>query len=166
MTGLDLETNMIIEVAALTTDYEFNELETFHCVVKPERHYLDKMDDWNKKTHGESGLLDLIQKVGISPLDAEDKFLKFILTNFKDERPIICGNSVGHDRRFLNLYFKKVSEKLHYRTLDVTSWKIVFKDIHGLEYQKKGTHRALDDIRESIEELKFYVRYVTWPEGC
>lgn len=165
MTGLVVEHNMIIEVASIVTDYDMNELDTFHAVIKPDTFYLDQMDDWNKKTHNETGLLAAIHSVGKRPELVEESFLKFIVKNFKDERPIIAGNSVGHDRRFLNQYFKKVSEKLHYRTLDVTSWKIVFKDIHGLEYQKKGTHRALDDIRESVEELKYYMKFVNWPEG-
>ncbi len=163
MTGLDVETNVVIEMAAIVTDYGFQELDTLHCVIKPEKKYLDQMDDWNKKTHAETGLLDAIAKNGIPQHEAETRFLQLIQKHFGEERPIIAGNSVGHDRKFLNQYYKSISNRLHYRTLDVTSWKIVLKDIYGIEYEKKGTHRALDDIRESIEELKYYLKFFNLP---
>ena len=77
----------------------------------------------------------------------------------KDDRPILAGNSISQDRLFLNKYFKKFSGELHYRMLDVSSWKIIFNYKFDLKYEKKNAHRALDDIRESIEELKYYLSY-------
>lgn len=167
MTGLDVEKELIIEIAAIVTDMNFNVLDTYETVINQPQTYLDRMDDWNKKHHGESGLLAKIP-FGKTPSDAEEDLLRLLKKHWprsekperKDDLVILCGNSVMQDRLFLERAFKIFSSKLHYRQLDVTSWKLIFNEKYGLKYEKKNSHRALDDIKESIEELKFYVRFI------
>ena len=77
----------------------------------------------------------------------------------KEDKPILAGNSIGQDRLFLNKYMHRFADHLHYRMLDVSSWKIVFNHKYGVKYGKTNSHRALDDIKESIEEMKFYLRH-------
>ena len=80
--------------------------------------------------------------------------------HFGGEPAILCGNSIGQDRTFINWHFKALNRKLHYRMLDVTSWKVIYQSVYGLKFEKKNTHRAVDDIRESIAELQFYMSFV------
>jgi oligoribonuclease len=162
MSGLEVESNVIIEAAAVITDFELNELESYHAVVKQDQKYIDQMDDWNKKTHGESGLIQMIPH-GKNPDLVEEELINLVRKHFGNEKVIIAGNSVNHDKLFLNTYFKKLSQHFHYRTLDVTSWKIVMKNTFQIDFQKKNAHRAIDDIRESILELKHYLKYFKKP---
>lgn len=156
MTGLDVEKEVIIEVAAIVSDYDFNSLDTYHSVVKQDQKYIDSMDNWNKEHHGSSGLIAKIPD-GQLPQKVESDLIDFCKKHFGKDRPIIAGNSISQDRLFIDKYFKSLAALLHYRMLDVSSWKIIYNDKFGLKYQKKNTHRALDDIQESIEELKFYL---------
>jgi oligoribonuclease len=158
MTGLDIEKEVIIEVAAIVTDWEFKELDTYHAVVKQPQEYLDRMDDWNTEHHGASGLTALVAK-GKDQTVVENELLALISKHFgssNKERPIIAGNSIAQDRLFITKYMKSLNAALHYRMLDVSSWKIVYNDKFKIKYEKENTHRALDDIRESIAELKYY----------
>jgi oligoribonuclease len=159
MSGLEIETNVIIEVACIITNEKLEEIETYHAIVQQPQKYLDQMDEWNKKTHKESGLLDKIPQ-GKPPQEVEKELVSLGKKHFGSERIILAGNSVGHDRAFLNHYFKDFSKMLHYRLLDVSSWKIIFKDVLNFKFDKKNTHRALDDIRESIGELKYYMGFI------
>lgn len=159
MSGLEVEKEVIIECAVIITDYNLKELETYHTVVKQPQRYIDGMDEWNKKTHGESGLIAQIPN-GKDPELVEKELIELGTKYFGNSKIILAGNSVGHDKAFLNYHYKKFSSLLHYRLLDVTSWKLVFKDILKVKHEKKNTHRALDDIRESIEELKFYMKFI------
>lgn len=162
MSGLEVESNVIIEAAAVITDFDLNELESYHAVVKQDQKYIDQMDDWNKKTHGESGLIHKIPN-GKSPELVEEELIDLVRKHFGNEKVIIAGNSVSHDKLFLSTYFKKLSKYFHYRTLDVTSWKIIMKNTFHVDFQKKNSHRAVDDIRESISELKHYLKYFKKP---
>lgn len=159
MTGLSVDTEVIIETAAIVTDAQFKELSTFEAVVKQPQIYLDRMDDWNKKHHSESGLVAKIPN-GRDPLDVQTDLSQLVTEFFpnKKAKPILAGNSIGQDRLFINKYFPDFAQQLHYRMLDVTSWKIIFNS-RNIEFKKKNKHRALDDIRESIEELKFYISH-------
>ncbi len=159
MSGLDVEKEVIIEAAAIVTDFEFNILDQYHAVVKQDQKYIDHMDDWNKKHHGESGLIAKIPD-GLAPEKVEADLLQMITKNFAKERPMLAGNSISQDRLFIDKYFKNLAAKLHYRILDVSSWKIIFNEKYNLKYPKKNTHRALEDIQESISELKFYLEKV------
>ncbi|MFN3697877.1 MAG: oligoribonuclease [Pseudobdellovibrio sp.] len=165
MTGLDVNKEVVIEVACIVTDLNFKELETFETVVKQPQSYLDSMDEWNKKHHGDSGLTAKVPH-GMEPSAVEFHLISMIERHFPDAqrdrkmRPILAGNSISQDRLFIDKYFTKLSEKLHYRMLDVSSWKIIFNNKFEKVYKKQNSHRALDDIRESIGELRYYLDQV------
>lgn len=161
MTGLDHEKEVIIEAAAMITNTKLEVLDQYHSVVKQPQSYIDSMDDWNKKHHGESGLTALIP-TGKDPEVVEADLIAFVDKHFdKKDRIILCGNSIGQDRLFINKYFKKFAERLHYRMLDVTAFKVVFNNFYQISYAKPmAQHRATGDIQESINELKKYLSYV------
>lgn len=158
MTGLDVEKEVVIEVAAIVTDIELKELDTYHAVVKQPQEFLERMDDWNKEHHGASGLTAQVPN-GRDPQLVEEDLLKLVAQYFS-EPAVIAGNSIGQDRLFINKYFPRLASKLHYRMLDVTAWKIMMNERFGLRHAKQNTHRALDDIRESIGEMAFYLQHV------
>lgn len=161
MTGLDVEKEVIIEVAAIVTDFDLHELANFSAIVKQPQHYLDSMDAWNKAHHTESGLVKLIPN-GSEPAEVEKQLLDLGNRFFPDDEPIIlAGNSIATDRLFINKYLKEFSYRLHYRMLDVTSWKVVFANKYGKQFKKANKHRAIDDIKESIKEFKYYLSFVT-----
>lgn len=163
MSGLDVESCRILECAAIVTDHKWQELATFETIVFQPDSVLDAMDAWCTKTHGESGLTAAVRN-GVPEAEAEQNFLRFIEKEIgfsETDKIIIAGNSIGQDRKFLDRYWTNVSQKLHYRMLDVSSFKIVFNtSTINKVFEKKGAHRALDDIRESIAELKFYLNFV------
>ena len=158
MTGLDPERDVVIEVAGLVTNYQFEELDCFHQVVKQHQDYLEKMDKWNTKQHKKSGLYDLVPN-GIPQDHMESILLTLASKHFKEEKIILAGNSIYQDRLFVKKYFPKFAKLLHYRMLDISAWKIIFAD-KGVEFKKENKHRALDDIRESVRELKSYLQYI------
>jgi len=164
MTGLDEKEDHIIEVAAQFTDLELNLVgEPFHQVVFQPPEALARMDDWCKKTHGESGLTEKIPN-GQPLHKVEESLIEFCQPYLeKKERIILCGNSVGNDQRFIAHHMREFSKNMHYRVIDVSSYKEIFKSRWKIEFAKKNTHRALDDIIESIEELKMYLSYVKVP---
>ena len=159
MTGLDVDKEVPIEVACIITDWQWNSLATYHTVIKQPQKILDAMDDWNSKHHKESGLLAAIPN-GTDPLVADEELSLWIGQHFGSERAVLCGNSINQDRLFIRKYMPKTEARLHYRQLDVTSWKVVFNSLYQQKFKKKEAHRALDDIRESIEEFKFYLSFV------
>ena len=159
MTGLDVEKERPIEVAALITDLKLNEIAKYHAVIFQPQSLLNKMDDWNRTHHGKSGLLDQIP-TGKSMEVVDRELSELIDSVYHGERAILAGNSIGQDRLFLDRYFLKTSKLLHYRMLDVSSWKIVFQTMYGKFFDKQESHRAMDDIHESINELKFYMQHV------
>lgn len=158
MTGLNVEAERIIEVAAVVTDLKFTPLDQYHAVVKQPQVFLDRMDDWNRTHHKASGLTEKIPS-GKEPEVVENELVEFITKNFVGERPILCGNSISQDRLFITRYWPKLNMQLHYRMLDVSSWKVVMNSIFQKVYHKTNTHRAIDDINESIGELKFYLSF-------
>ena len=159
MTGLDVETEVIIEVGAIIPDIDFKEIDRYHAVVNQPSHYLEHMDDWNTQHHTESGLIDLIPN-GKKPREVEEELCLLADQHFsKEDPPVIAGNSIHQDRVFLQNQFKKFYNKLHYRVLDISSWKIIIKEKYGFEYKKQNRHRAVDDIEESISELKAYLDF-------
>lgn len=165
MTGLDVETEVIIEVAAIVTDLNFKELDSFETVVKQPSHYLEHMDDWNREHHTKSGLLKKIPQ-GMDPEFTEVKLIDLIKKHWPDpkDKPILAGNSIAQDRLFIDRYFLQLSKLLHYRLMDVSSWKIIFANMYGFTYSKTNQHRALDDIRESIQEMQAYLQYINLPK--
>jgi len=157
MTGLDVEKERIIEVGAIITDTQLNPIDDFHRIVFQPNELLAKMDDWNQKHHGASGLLDAIPD-GDKEEAVEKDLIDWCEKHF-NEPIILAGNSIGQDRLFIDKYFTEFARHLHYRQLDVTSFKLHFAT-QGVEFKKKNTHRAIDDIKESIEELKFFWSHV------
>jgi oligoribonuclease len=159
MTGLEVEKEVPIEVAAIVTNWNFETLGTFHTIIKQEQKYIDAMDDWNKRQHGISGLTALIPS-GKPMADTDRELSEFIQKHFAGERAILYGNSISQDRLFIRRYLPLTESKLHYRMMDVSSWKVVFNELYDLKYKKKEGHRALDDIGESMNELKFYLSHI------
>jgi oligoribonuclease len=164
MTGLDVEKEVVIEVAAMVTTASLEPQDQYHAIIKQPQSFIDNMDDWNKKHHRESGLVDLIP-TGKDPKYVEDELLDFIKKHFDPkEKIILAGNSIGQDRLFINKYFKRLNERLHYRMLDVTAFKVLFNNFYQISYAKKESrHRAVGDILESINELKKYVGFIKVP---
>lgn len=164
MTGLDVEKEVIIECAVIITDYNFRIFDEYETVVKQPQVYLDRMDDWNKKHHGESGLIKKVP-FGQTPETVENELIQLTKKYWpgdlpKGQRPVLAGNSIMQDRLFINKYLPKFAGLLHYRMLDVTSWKIVMNTKYGIRHEKRNSHRALDDIKESISELRHYMSFL------
>ena len=160
MTGLDPDSDVIIEIATIVTDAHLNILaEGPVMAVHQSDETLAKMDDWCVRTHGASGLTDRVRASSINDSQAEKLTLEF-LSQWVDPRTSpMCGNSICQDRRFLYRYMPKLEAFFHYRNLDVSTVKELARRwkpdvLDGLS--KQGTHLALDDIRESIAELKHY----------
>lgn len=160
MTGLDEANDHILEVAVMITDIELNPVAEYDQVVFQAKEVLDGMNDWCKEHHGKSGLTAAVAS-GKPLVEVEKDLLELIKKYFKhDERIVLVGNSVGNDRRFIDRYMPDFSRKLHYRVVDVSSFKEVFRDRYGIKFEKKNAHRALGDITESINELKHYLSFV------
>ncbi len=160
MTGLDPEQDTIIEIATIVTDDQLNLVEEgpVFAVAQPEP-VLAAMDDWNQKTHGESGLLDRIRKEGVSMAQAEAETLEFVRRHVDERTAPLCGNTIWQDRRFLVKYMPTLEAWLHYRLIDVSTIKELAQRWHpdvAAGHSKKNAHTALSDIRESIDELKYY----------
>ena len=159
MSGLDPDKEVIIEIATIVTDCQLNVLEEGPDLVlhQPEI-YLTRMDDWNKNQHSKSGLIDDVRRSMISLEEAETQTLDFIKKYCEAKQNPLCGNAVHHDRRFLIKYMPRIHEFLHYRHVDVSTVKTVVSKWYPKlkEVKKNTTHRALSDIRESIEELSLY----------
>lgn len=163
MSGLDVAACRVLEVAAIVTDGDFQPLESYEAVVYQPPEVLAAMDAWCQENHGKSGLTAAVAG-GKPEALVEQELLGLISRHFRDEeKPILCGNSIGQDRKFIDAYMPTLSRRLHYRMLDVTSFKIVFSGKFGLEYQKKGSHRALGDTLESIAELQHYLSFLPPP---
>jgi len=163
MTGLDEKVDTILEVAIVITDAEFKTLEEYHRIVYQPQEVLDKMNDWCKRTHGESGLTAAVPN-GTPLATVEKEILELLNRHYKpNDRTVLVGNSVGNDRRFIDAYLPEVAKRLHYRLIDVSSFKEIFREKYGLQFAKGNKHRAIDDIHESIRELSFYLSYVNVP---
>ena len=160
MTGLDPERERIIEIATLVTDAELNIIaEGPNLVIHQQDALLDAMDEWCTRQHGQSGLTQQVRDSNISERDAELATLDFIKQHVDQGASPICGNSIGQDRRFLVPYMAELEAYFHYRNLDVSSIKELARRwrpdiLNGVT--KKGSHLALDDIKDSINELIHY----------
>jgi oligoribonuclease len=165
MTGLDDQKDSILEVAAVITDIELRPLAEYHRIVFQPPHVIESMNDWCKKTHGDSGLTAAIPNG--TPLATVEKELIEVLDKHytSQDRIVLAGNSVGNDRRFIDRYMPEFAKRLHYRLIDVSSFKEIFRERYNLNFPKGNAHRAVDDIHESIRELTFYLSYVTIPEA-
>ncbi len=161
MSGLEPETCRVLEIAALVTDGDLNLIaEGPDLVIHQSDEVLAAMDAWNTKHHGESGLTERVRNSDIEVAEAEELTLQFLRNHTSAGSSPLCGNSIWRDRRFLSRYMPVLDEYLHYRLIDVSTVKELFRrwrtDVQPPE--KSGSHRALDDIRESVDELRFYRR--------
>lgn len=160
MTGLDPVEDRILEVAVIATDWDFNEIATYEAVKKvgPRlmkkrmsipfwEHYSEVRDAlWAQNAGGKNGRI------------VENELLEFIDEHFDPkERVVLAGNSIHQDRKFIENEWHRLNERLHYRMLDVSAWKIVFEGKYGKKFAKPEEHRAMEDIRGSIMELKYYM---------
>lgn len=161
MTGLNPEQgDRIIEIATLVTDSELNTLaEGPVMAIHQPQSLLDKMNSWCVEQHGKSGLTKRVQESRISEKEAEEKTIAFLKHWVPEKASPICGNTIYQDRRFLLQYMPGLERYFHYRQLDVSTLKILAQRwapgiVEG--FTKASTHLALQDIRDSIEELKYY----------
>ena len=160
MTGLDPEKERIIEIATIVTDKDLNILaEGPVLAIHQSDELLNKMSDWCVKTHTENGLVERVKQSKLTERAAELQTLDFLKKWVPKGASPICGNSIAQDKRFLYRYMPDLAEFFHYRHLDVSTLKELasrWKPEMLNQFNKKNTHLALDDIKESIEELKFY----------
>ncbi len=160
MTGLDTERDQVIEIATIVTDSNLNILaEGPMLAIHQPAEVMEAMDEWNTRQHGGSGLTERVRKSDLSEADAEARTLAFLKQHVSAGASPMCGNSICQDRRFLARCMPRLETYFHYRNLDVSSLKELVNrwapDLaDGLV--KRGKHLALDDIRDSIDELRYY----------
>lgn len=160
MTGLDTMSDQIIEIATIVTDENLNELACGpELVIRQAREVMDGMDDWNTRQHGESGLTKRVLASTTSTREAEVLTLKFLRQYARPGKSPMCGNSICQDRRFMARLMPDLEAYFHYRNLDVSTLKILaqrWAPETAAGFAKGSSHRALDDIRDSIAELAYY----------
>lgn len=160
MTGLEPDTDVIIEIATIVTDSQLNILAQGPVyAIHQSAETMNAMDEWNTRQHGKSGLTARVLESNITTEQAEQETIEFLRNWVPEGKSPICGNSIGQDRRFLVRYMPKLEAYFHYRNLDVSTLKELARRwkpevLEGVK--KSGAHLALDDIVDSIEELKHY----------
>ena len=164
MTGLQPDSDRVIEIAVLVTDPQLNVLATGPVlVVHQPQEVLDAMDSWNRSTHAKTGLIERVRASSLTEAQAEAQALEFLAAHEPPNTSPMCGNSICQDRRFLARWMPRLEAYFHYRNLDVSSLKELVRRwkpelLKG--FTKEGKHEALADILESIEELRFYRKSV------
>ena len=160
MTGLNPLVDRIIEIATIITDDQLEVVEEGPVfAIRQEETLLAGMDEWNQTHHSQSGLLERVRKDGVTELEAEAATLDFIARHVGPGESPLCGNTIWQDRRFLVRYMPVLEAHLHYRNIDVSSVKELaqrWRPALLSGFSKKNQHTALADIRESVEELRFY----------
>lgn len=168
MTGLDPQEDRILEVAAIVTDWDFKELAVYEAAVKVAPRVIQKRmvkgpaaTFWNSVPFTRDALIEQNSAHGRPVRTVENELLTFLDEHFPKDIPVLlAGNSIHADRKFIDHEWKRVSKRLHYRMLDVSAWKVVFEGKFGKKFAKREAHRALDDIRGSIEELTYYLKKI------
>ncbi|OWY40506.1 oligoribonuclease [Xenophilus sp. AP218F] len=160
MTGLNPDSDRIIEVAMIVTDSQLNVIaESPVLVVHQPDAILDGMDDWNKNTHGKSGLIAKVKASALTEAEAEQQLLDFMMQYVPERVTPMCGNTIHQDRRFMARWMPRLEAYFHYRNLDVSTLKELckrWKPEVARGVVKRGKHEALADILESIEEMRYY----------
>jgi len=165
MTGLDPAEDRIMEVAAIVTDWSFKEIATYQSAVKVGARLIERRmlkgpakDFWDSVPHVREALIAQNTQQAKSARIVENEILAFLDEHFEGvDRVLLAGNSIHQDRRFILKEWPRFDARLHYRMLDVTAWKVVIEGRYGKKFAKPEAHRALDDIRGSIQELKYYL---------
>ncbi len=167
MTGLDTVSDHIIEIATIVTDQSLNEIAVGpEIVIHQSREVMDAMDEWNTRQHSTSGLTERVLSSDASATDAEQTTLEFLAVHTEKGASPMCGNSICQDRRFLAREMPTLEAWFHYRNLDVSTLKILaqrWAPAVAAGYTKSSSHRALDDIRDSIVELGHYREHLLRP---
>jgi oligoribonuclease len=172
MTGLEPARDVIVEIATLVTDDELNIIEEGpDLVVHVDEAALTGMEQIVVDMHTRSGLIELIRTSTVTLEEAGAATLEFIRKHVPERRTVpLCGNSIGTDRRFLAAYLPEIEDHLHYRSVDVSTIKELAKrwypNLEGFRPKKESAHRAMDDIRASVEELRFYRQFVFVTEAA
>ena len=163
MTGLDPVKDRILEVACIVTDWEFNEIASYAAVKRVGSRLMKKRmvgAFWDEFPEVRDELIAQ-NLTGMNGRTVENELLAFIDEHFSGEaKVLLAGNSIHQDRRFIANEWTRLDERLHYRMLDVSAWKVVFEGKYKKKFAKPEAHRALDDIRGSIEELQYYLKKV------
>lgn len=161
MSGLSVDRERILEMATIITDANLEIIaEGPELVIHQSDELLEAMDDWNKHHHGTSGLVERVRSSTLSEQEAERQVREFIAAHVPERAVPLAGNSVHQDRLFLAKYMPELERYLHYRNVDVSTLKELVRrwnpPVYAQRPTKRGSHRALDDIRESIDELRYY----------
>ena len=160
MTGLNPDADRIIEVAMIITDADLNVVAQSEVyVIHQSDEVLNGMDAWNTATHGRTGLTQRVRDSRLTEAEVEEKLLDFISAWIPEKTSPMCGNTIHQDRRFMVRYMPKLEAYFHYRNLDVSILKELARRWHPAVAKgvvKRGSHQALDDILESIEEMRYY----------
>ena len=163
MTGLDTDNDEIIEIAAIVTDPQLNILAEgpIIAIYQPDE-ILDQMDEWNTRQHNQSGLVERIQNSSYDLAEAGNMTVDFLKKFVPEGKSPMCGNSICQDRRFMHRLMPKLEQYFHYRNLDVSTIKEIMNRWapEKAAFNKQGSHLAMDDIRDSIAELKYYREHV------
>lgn len=165
MTGLDPLKDRILEIGAIVTTWDFEEIATYEAAIKVGPRLVEKRmfkgpaaDFWNSIPETRDALIKQNLEEGRSGRTIESELLAFVDEYFEEGNPVIlAGNSIHMDRRFIEAEWPRLNARLHYRMLDVSAWKVVFENRYKNKFAKREAHRALDDIRGSIEELNYYL---------
>jgi oligoribonuclease len=160
MTGLDPENERVIEIAVIVTGPQLTpRIEGPVLAIHQSDELLDQMDNWNKGTHGRSGLIDKVKASSVTEADAEKQVLAFLAQYLPKGTSPLCGNTISQDRRFLVKYMPKLEAFFHYRNVDVSTFKELAKrwrpEVYSA-FKKRQSHTALADVHESIDELEHY----------
>ena len=164
MTGIDPVNDYPLELAVIVTDWNLKEIATYEGAIHWCSKKLAIRFDMNKSFWEGEGAEAKVQLVAQNKATKKTKamvereLMAFIDEHFDDGPVLLAGNSIHQDRKFIDIWFKKVSKRLHYRMLDVSAWKVVMEGKFGKKFAKPGEHRALDDIRGSIKELEYYLK--------
>ena len=163
MTGLDPVEDRILEVAVIATDWDFKEIARYEAAKRVESELIDRRmvgEFWEKYSQVKSQLVEQNEN-GRDGQVVEDELLAFIDEYFDSgERVLLAGNSIHQDRKFIEREWPRLDARLHYRMLDVSAWKVVFEGKYRKRFTKPEAHRALEDIKGSIEEIKYYLKKV------
>lgn len=160
MTGLDVQKDVILEIAIEVTDFDFKTLASYEAIIKHPDEVLEAANEWAKNQHAISGLTERVRTQGRPEQEVIHEVIGFITAQFGQEPAILAGNSIHNDRQFIKHWWPEVDALLHYRMLDVTSLKIYMMGKHGVEFEKREVHRAFDDIQASIAEWQYYMQWL------